>query len=867
MITDSPENRLSIRARCLHFAAMSTEIDQTSYDHFGSLSAGAASLAAPAYRDVVDLLSGFAPSQLKTRKKRLDRAVDELGLHFSDDSWRAGFNPWQLDLFPLSIDAESWARISSGVVQRALAFNAYATDLYKEQRVLKERVIPQNVALQDPAFLRPLSGIEVPNGEYSQFGAFDLVDAGEGDWRILEHHMGTPFGLSHVLQNRRILSEVFPELFERIDVAPVAGFSTYLLEMLRAQSSKMNPHVLLLTSGHPGQAYFEEAFIARHMGVSIAQPGDLLVRESRVFLKTIRGLEPVDVIYRRIESSALDPIAVPASGGLGVPGLINVWRKGNVSIVNAPGVGVTDNRALLRYDKNLINFYLGQSPILPSVETFHLGDVDQRAYVNDHREQLLLKPIQDHDIIWNRCGGQRPGKGGASLSRIAEKFPEYFVAQSVPEAVHLPRFKDGQFDVQGIHLRVYYILGKEPIVMPGGLARHSSTVHRTRRLTLTTSGFKDVLVPDSVVMDAPPKRQPAQVGKRYSIGSRVAESLYWAGRYIERAENTARQFNTLERLRWDQMASSEQRTYWPLLQAVAAATGQTKFATRKRPPSDTLALSRSLLLDATEGASVRACLALARNSLELVRETISPECREVLEEVTLFLNKHAGGRITRASLRTVSEAVVSEVARFNGTAERTMPHDDAWQFYRIGIFFERAMGVLLLLKTALPKIVKNYADTDEENADLTALLRLLGSLDAYRRTYRSRAYVDRVAHLLLLGDSNPSAVSFSLRNLHYAIGTLSIHSDRTSGQRLQRQLLQQVDDMENLSFVHLHAGAFDPLFTKEDTSGISLPHPDKVAEELEALTRSVERLHERIEDIFFSHQHGFAQDPVLFDIG
>ncbi|MFT6236203.1 MAG: putative circularly permuted ATP-grasp superfamily protein, partial [Lentimonas sp.] len=729
----------------------------------------------PDYTSIVEKLRGCSRSNLNLRQKRLDQAVDELGLQFSDgigDS--ANANPWRLDLFPMVIPANEWKRISAGIVQRALAFNAYAADIYGAQKILSQRVIPHELVLRDPALLRQLSGIDVPHGEYSQFGAFDLVDVGGGNWKVCENHIGTPFGISHVLQNRRILSQIFPELFERSNVAPVAGFSTYLLEMLRAQSKRKNPHVLLLTNVQQGQAYFEEAFLARHMGISIAQPRDLLVRESRVFLKTIRGLEPVDVIYRRVESSALDPIAVPNRWAMGVPGLINVLRKGNVAIVNAPGAGVADNRALLRYSDRIIQYYLQEDPILKSVETYHLDDVDQGAYVDEHLEDFVIKPIQDHDIVWQRCGGARPSGSRASMARFARKYPQYFVGQRIAGGAMLPRFKEGVFEPRGVQLRAFYILGAEPVVLPGGMARQNTTKLRTRRLSISTAGLKDVWVNDDLVEDSAPKRRPMAAGSRFSISSRVAESLYWVGRYIERAENTARQFNTLEKLRWDQMGHAEKRTYWPLLQAVAAATGQSAVAKLKKPPSDTLKLSRSLLLDPKKGASVRACIGFARNGLEHVRETISPECWEVIEEMVLYLRQESKQSVTRARLRQLSEKIVSETARFNGTAERTLSHDDAWQFYRIGVFFERAVGTLSLLAVALPRIVETYQEMDEESADLTALLRLLGSLDAYRREFRSRAYVDRVSRLIILGKSNPSSVTFCLQNMHYAIGTLSI---------------------------------------------------------------------------------------------
>lgn len=811
-----------------------------------------------AYRSIIELVGRCSKSDLVQRQKRLNHAVEELGLQFSDvASSRAASNPWRLDLFPLSIDEKTWGRISRGVVQRALAFNAFAQDLYSEQRILRDKIIPHDLVLRDPAFLRELSGIEVPDGEYSQFGAFDLVDAGDGDWQIIEHHMATPFGVSHVLQNRRILSQVFPELYECDDVAPVAGFSTYLLEMLRAQSKKENPHVLLLTHGQPGQAYFEEAFIARHMGISIAQPGDLLVRDSEVFLKTIRGLERVDVIYRRVESSALDPIALPRARARGVPGLMNVWRQGNVAIVNAPGAGVMDNRGLLRYSDRIIARYGNESPILRTVETFHLGDVDQMEYVNEHAAEVVLKPLQDHDRIWQLCG-KHPGKSAVALQQLAKRNPEYFVAQRLPEPAPLPRFKDGEFSPNGAYLRVFFILGKEPIVLPGGMAQQKTQRQRTRRMGIVTEGLKDVWVPDCVVEESAPKRAPTVSGKRFSISSRVAESLYWAGRYLERSENTARQFHTLERLRWDQMARSEQRTYWPLLQAVAAATGQTDLTKKKQPPRDTLTLSKNLLLDAKEGASVRACIGSARNTLENVREIISPECREVLEDIALYLN-HAGKQtVTRSRLAQLCEKLVSEVARFNGTAERTMPHDDSWQFFRVGIFFERAVGTLALLKVAMPRILETYHEADEESTDLTALLRLLGSLDAYRREFRSRAYIDRIFSLILKGRHVPSSVNFCLRNLDYAIGTLAAGDQRPLGLGIQEEIRSLLDELEGFPLAEERFGEAERLDAGETEPSLPKHKKDRATESLETLSEELESLHERIEDVFFSHQDVFS---------
>lgn len=811
------------------------------------------------YTTLRDLFARESAESLTDRQRQLDHAIEELGLQFREMS-RGSSKHWRTDLFPISLGAEEWQQIERGVVQRALAFNAYATDLYSEQRLLKQRIIPIDLALRDTSFLRQLNGIEVPGGEYSQFGAFDLVQVGAGDWQVVEHHMGTPFGLAQVLQNRRLLSQAFPELYEQMDVAPVASFSTHLLEMLRAQSPKRNPHILLLTSGQPGQAYFEEALLARNMGISIAQAGDLLVRDGCVYLKTIRGLELVDVIYRRVESLSLDPIAMPESAFGGVPGLINVWRKGAVAIVNSPGAGVADNRALLRYADRIIKFYLQQSPILQSVETYHLSDVDQRQYVADRLDACWLKPLQDNAAIWRNCGTSGPPSTRRALQRMSMRFPESFIAQVVPSGLEVPRYRDGQFELRQSILRVFYILGKEPIVLPGGVSRLLTSGAQSRRLSLGFDGLKDVFVPRTALAQQAPKRLPNAPGTTFSISSRVAESLYWSGRYLERAENTARQYSTLEQLRWDQMAASEQRTYWPLLQAVAAATGQDRIAKRQRPPSNTLELSRSLLLDEAEGASVRACIGYAHTALKSVREYMSPEGWEVLEDLMLALQRQARKRVSRSQLTVLCERVVSEVARFSGTIERTMPHDDSWQFIRIGRFIERALGTLSVLEVALPRIIENFELLDEENSDLTALLRLLGSLDAYRREYRSRAYLDRVARLVLLGRPIPSSVSYCLCNLRYTISTLSISGERAGTNSLLCRIDELLESLEGFPFAQLQIADADRL-----PRGQGVADAEAVEAQLHVLTQELAGLHEQMEDLFFSHQHVFAKDPQLFE--
>ncbi|MGE9296160.1 MAG: circularly permuted type 2 ATP-grasp protein, partial [Puniceicoccales bacterium] len=772
---------------------------------------------------------------------------------------------WRLDLFPRVLSVEDWDIITRGVIQRAQAFDAYIADLYSEQKILSERVIPFDLPLRDPVFQRAFSGIQKPGARNCLVGAFDLVRMPDGQWQVLENQLATPVGISYILQNRRLLAQAFPELFATMDVAPVASFSTYLAEALRAQSPRRNPNVVLLTRGETNQSFFEESFLARHMGVAVVRPGDLLVRDSRVYLKTIRGLERVDVIYRRIESASVDPIATPGPGFSGIPGLVNVVRKGNVAVVNSLGSGVADNRAILRYSDRIIGYYTGCKAILPTAETFHMSDPDQREHVASHREDFIFKPVQDHAYLRRYLGWNGALDSNAEVDRFARQHPEHCVAQHVLAPSQLPRYASSRFAPHTVFMRAFFILGKEPVVLPGGLTRQTSGRHRSGRLTISAEGMKDTWAPAAAVIERDIPARNEFVGERVSIGSRTAEALYWAGRYLNRAETTARHFFTLENLRWDQLGWADQGAYWPLMQAVAAATGDTKLAQRKSPPRDLFQFSHRLVLDPNEAASVNASIRMAQSNLGSVRGAISPECWQTLRELVIVLDGKSRAKATRSLLREVSEEVVGEVARFHGVAERTMLHDDGWQFFRIGGFLERAAGALYLLEVALPRAAEAYRAEDEESTDLISLLRLCGSLDAYRREYRTRAYLDRVARLLLLSRNNPSSVNFCLRNLRYSLGTLSITGERKVGGGILAAVDALIGYLEALPIEAMFPSPVPEL----DAAGVTPPpfeiDAKAITKQLNAITQQIENLHEKIEDVFFSHQYMYAREPSLFE--
>ncbi len=799
---------------------------------------------------LVAALGRYSARELRARQDRLSRAAREMGVQFAvADDQEVSELEWPLDLVPHMLNPAEWAVVSEGLIQRVRAFNCYIEDLYGEQRILRDKIVPYDLVLSDPAFHRPLKGLpRPPGGLYVVIAAADLVRAESGQWLVLENHFSTPFGIAYALQNRRLLVDAFPEIFEDMPVEPVAPFTARMSETLRTHASRHSPHAVLLARGDIRYPQFEESFLARHMGIDMVRPADLLVRGGNVFLRTIRGLERVDVIYRRIESSASDPVAFGESRFSGVPGLVNCVRKGTVSIVNAIGSGVADNKAILRHTDAIISYYLGEEPLLQTVPTYACRDADQAAFVRQHLREMVVKPIHDVNTLRKFYPNLiRAGKHD-DMVRLLRERPELVVGQPILKTAHLPMLKGGRLVPREAAMRAFILMGETPWVLPGGLTRHALEPRPQRRITIISGGMKDTWLPAAAGEGAPATDEPLEVpqNQAFSIGSRVAESFYWIGRYLERAENLARQLNILESVRWDQLGNAARLSFSPLWRGVAAATGQ-PAPTGSSAATPGAALTSRLILNAAEPASVHACVRAACANADSIRDHLTPEFWHALHGLSSRLAEtSANPPDDRAGLSEIARSVVDEVARATGTADRTLLHDDAWHFYRIGAFIERALSTLILLECVL----KAHRPGAREEADLTALLRLLCSLDAYRREYRSRPYSDRVARLILHNPHNPTSVAYCLGCIISAIRDLARrdHGLHTPLATHAEDILAAIDQLP-----------FQTLFPHPGRK----PAPSALAEReqrLRALRRDLETLHQRLEDTYFSHQQPYAAE-------
>jgi uncharacterized alpha-E superfamily protein len=608
----------------------------------------------------------------------------------------------------------------------------------------------------------------------------------------------------------------------------------------------------------------------------MVKPADLLVRGDRVFLKTIGGLEKIDVIYRRVSSVSLDPIAFGAPGAQGIPGLLNCVRSGSVVIANALGSGIADNKALLPYSDTIIRYYLKEEPLLATATTYHCADRDQREYVRDHLDTMVLKPIhRDHELS-AATAAHDPEAYTARMKRLLDEKPEWVVAQPYIDASLLPRFEDGRFHARPAYLRAFVLLGDSPSVMPGGLTRQAATADPHLRIADLASGAKDTWIPV-----APGGRRPAPRAARrplpvtpsnsprdFRVGSRVAESLYWIGRYCERAEHTARMIRVMEEVGWAQLDRRERLNIWPLWQAIAASTGQSDFLTINEPPAQISDLTAKLVVDNVDPASLLSCVRFARANAGEIREFITPEVWIVLNRFASVLEKSPPqGRLIRTGqIADICQYCIDEIACLHGTITRTMPHDDGFQFWRIGMVIERAISTVTMLDISLTSAITHSDPTTPLDPDLTLLLRLLGSLDAYQREYRSRTHLAQVAELLLKNEETPSALAYCCAEASTALR----HLLKNRRAPRYRSLLLQTEQLRQ----HLRQLRTEALFPAPHLDADHVPshradNLDKMRrrfqKEIQHLTARLTTLHELIEDTFFSHQHPTAPTLRLKD--
>ena len=453
----------------------------------------------PHYQRILERFSEMDAQTFERKRALAEKAYLNQGITFtiySGDEGTERIMPF--DLVPRIIPSDEWKVLERGLEQRLRALNLFLHDIYHEQRIIREGIIPLEIIRTAKHYRPELIGVDVPHDIYIHVCGTDLIRGADGGYLVLEDNGRCPSGVSYLLENRQAMKSVFPHLFSRYPVRPVDRYPQELLAALRyvAPHGNLDPTVVVLTPGIYNSAYFEHSFLARSMGIEIVTNQDLIVKDDFVYMKTTKGLKKVDVIYRRVDDDFLDPTVFRKDSMLGVPGIVNAYRKGNVNLANALGTGVADDKVTYYYVPAMIRFYLGEAPILPNVETF-LSAVDtDRKYILENLENLVIKAA-------NESGGYGMMIGPKATREEIEKFraaiiadPRGYIAQPVINLSRSPCYCDGVFEGRHIDLRPYILMGEKSTIIPGGLTR---VAMRKGSLVVNSSqggGTKDTWVLD-----------------------------------------------------------------------------------------------------------------------------------------------------------------------------------------------------------------------------------------------------------------------------------------------------------------------------------------------------------------------------------
>ncbi len=378
------------------------------------------------------------------------------------------------DVIPRIFGAVEWARLDAGIKQRAQALNAFLFDVYHRGEILRAGIVPANLVHQNPAFRPEMVGFDPPGRVYSHIVGIDIVRTGVEEFQVLEDNCRTPSGVSYMLENRAIMTRMFPELFSSGAVMPVDHYPDQLLQTLKEvapPACKGDPVVAILTPGPLNSAYYEHSFLADLMGVELVEPVDLFVDHGRCWMKTINGPKPIDVIYRRIDDDYLDPLVFRPDSLLGVPGLFHAYRSGGVTICSAPGAGIADDKAIYVYVPEMIRFYLGQDPILENIQTWQCGVPDQLSYVLEHLDELVGKEVHGSGGYGMLIGPQATKAEISSYAQRIKSNPAGFIAQPTLKLSTAPTLDGVDLANRHVDFRPYCLVGQQTRLVPGGLTR------------------------------------------------------------------------------------------------------------------------------------------------------------------------------------------------------------------------------------------------------------------------------------------------------------------------------------------------------------------------------------------------------------
>jgi uncharacterized circularly permuted ATP-grasp superfamily protein/uncharacterized alpha-E superfamily protein len=810
----------------------------------------------PQYANLLAKLKSYPPPYLRELEQRLHASLRELGITFGS-SQRDRANTWFSDLLPHLFLPEEWDLITRGFQQRVRAFESLLQDIYGKREILREGVLPIALIIGSPHFQRSAVGLKPTNGRYLHLNGLCLCRAPDGRLTVKHHYFSHPSGISYMIQDRRLLARVVPDLFEDQQVEPMADVPTEILLRLRSMARTSDPSVVLLSSGVASAVYSEHSFLARRMGVPLVQGGDLLVLNDSLFLKTVSGLERIDVIYSRVADPWLDPLVFQSDSRIGVPGLIHCLRKGTVALVNPIGSQLADDRSLLHFSNVIIRYYLGEWPILPTIQTYWLGDLDQCELVLENPEAFQIRTLTGERFLTVHDLENGPDE----LRTLVRRTPHLFVAQPREDAARTIGLVKNR-EVERLQDHIIYGMrnGEGFELFPGALTRLSAKPGG-RTESEYGGGGKDTWVLRSPTQSVPVPHlpNPAQVLLSRRVTSRVAEAFYWLGRYLERSQEVARMIQFVETVEMEELNAVERKLYRPIWNHLLPPL-DTPGKRGRRGISNVKERYR-LVLEVDQPGSIASMIRMALANANSLRDAISPEAWSVLSELqSRFERKRLQLRISdtdaRRLTRRLAQSVLSLVPQFIAIAQQTMLADDGWRFCELGLYIERAVGTANATYGVAQSIKQRAGTRQGLDIELSAFLRLLACRDAYRRIYQARSEPASVFGFLWQNSEMPRSVMFCLQNCSrlLAASLPAASANAESGLTYLQGIIRQVRRLDWYAFF---------ISDVEDTELVV--QSDELVALIGELLDRIQELHHVVTDHLLSHQSIISEpEPMLF---
>jgi uncharacterized circularly permuted ATP-grasp superfamily protein/uncharacterized alpha-E superfamily protein len=805
------------------------------------------------WRGFFEQMDRIGLGEVRRRWEEVKHLIRENGVTYNVYGDPRGLErPWELDPVPFLIAPGEASLIESGLIQRGRLLDALLADVYGPQAVLKEGVLPAELILAHRGFLRPCHGLAVPGNRRLHIYAVDLGRAPDGSIFVLNDRTQAPSGAGYALENRIVLSRMLPEAFRDCRVQRLALYFRTLRETLRAIAprNRENPRVVLLTPGPYNETYFEHAYLARYLGYTLVEGADLTVRDNRVYMKLLEGLQPVDVILRRLDDSYCDPLELRGDSFLGIPGLVQAVRSGNVAVANALGSGLVESPALMPYLPELCRRLLGEELQIPSVPTWWCGEPRALEHVLANLARMVVKPAFPYARFDPIFGLELTADRRAQLAERIRADPFEYVGQERVELSTAPVLAHDGLSPRHVVIRAFMAATEESYaIMPGGLTRFAASGD-----TLTVSmqkggGSKDTWLltsgPVSNFTLLPTTVRPVELSRGGGdLPSRAADDLYWLGRYVERVEAAVRLLRVII-IRLTEKSGLADVPELPVL--LTALTHQTRVkpgfvgpgaAERIAAPENEL---RAIVFDGRRSASLAATIAALHRVGGTVRDRISLDMWRIIGGLDLSV-----GTGTRPATRELDGAPplgevldlldrrIPLLAAFSGLVAESMTRGQGWRFLDMGRRIERALATLGLVRDALVKPSGN------EGPLLEALLEIADSAMTYRRRYMSSLQTAPVLDLLLADEDNPRSLAFQFAALADAIDDLP-RVDSAPGRSTEQRLI-----LSSLTRVRV-----------ADIDELARPGPDgrrgKLDEMLAALANEVPVLSDTLTRHYLAH--------------